>query len=319
MDVYSLKSSRLRRAGKILQLKKVNVKTGRSLLGTGKRLFKILKRVKNVPHVSTFKDLFGEEFELTLELDEQTRKFPWELAYDGEFFLFNRYDVGRVVLNPPISRYSGIDPEHRTALVVGLSYAWMPNHRQLETSEREALQVARQLKKKGYSVTILRGKEATKQEVERILSTGVSIFHFSGHGTYKAHQPEGRKGSLLLSDEELTENDLKKCFEKAKGAPFLSFLNACESAKEIYSSHLIDAFVEYGAECVIGTFWSIYDSPSTRFASRFYREAASGQTFAHALQLARWQFFDKRRFEEAATWPAFVLYGSPSTWLKRAP
>jgi CHAT domain-containing protein len=216
-------------------------------------------------------------------------------------------------------RYSGIDPEHRSALVVGLDYEWKRKDWWLETCEREALQVARQLKKKGYSVVALRGEEATKRIVERTLSKGVSIFHFSGHGAYKTRQPEGKRGSLLLADGELTEDDLKGCFEKAKGAPFLSFLNACESPKEIYSSHLLDAFVEYGAESVIGTFWSIYDYPSTQFASRFYREVASGKTFAHALQLSRWQFFHKRSFQEAATWPAFVLYGSPTTWLKRAP
>jgi hypothetical protein len=72
--------SQLRRMKKIYQLTRVDSRTRNLLVKTGKTLFKILKRVKNVPTVSKFEDLFGDEPEITLELDEQTRKFPWERA-----------------------------------------------------------------------------------------------------------------------------------------------------------------------------------------------------------------------------------------------
>lgn len=321
MDEFSERSRKLRATGKARKLQRVDTAARKSLLANARRLFKILKRDINMK-VSSFEDIFGEEFELTLVLDNNTRKFPWELANDGQGFLCTRYDVGRKIENPSPERLSGIGPEYRKALVVGLNYKWQKDSEVwLNTAEREALSVKKQLEKKGYAVKLLRskGKEATVKEVKRILSEGVSIFHFSGHGAYRMHQPIGRKGCLVLKDGDLNEKDLRECFAKAKGAPYLTFLNACQSAKEIYRSHFVDAFLDYGSEYVIGTFWPVYDQPSTRFATRFYREVISGTGVAHALQLARWQFTSKKGLQEASTWPSFVLYGSPSHGLPRAP
>jgi len=321
MDGYSGRSTKLRRMRRTKQLRRVDVKARDALLKNGRRLFNILKRRSEIK-VSRFEDLFGTGFELTLTLDDITRRFPWELAHDGEDFLCVKYDVGRKVESPFWRRQSGVEPEYRRALVIGLNYKWEKDEdRWLYTAEREALAVQKQLRKKGYAVKLLRskGKQATVEEVEKVLSEGVAIFHFSGHGAYKVHQPEGRRGALVLRDGDLTEEDLRTCFNKAKGAPYLSFLNACQSAKEIYSSHFVDAFVEFGAEYVIGTFWPVYDKPSTKFSEKFYREVTQGTSIAHALNLARWQFVRKRKFQEAATWPSFVLYGSAIHGLPRAP
>lgn len=321
MDEFSERSRKLRSAGKARKLRRIDITARKALLVNGQRLFRILKRDVSLK-VSSFKDIFGEEFELTLVLDSESRKVPWELANDGQEFLCTRYGVGRKIENPSPERLSGIGPEYRKALVVGLNYRWEEDPEAwLKTAEREALSVKRQLEKKGYTVKLLRskGKEATVKEVKRILSEGVSIFHFSGHGAYRTHQPIGRKGCLVLKDGDLNEKDLRDCFEKAKGAPYLTFLNACQSAKEIYSSQFVDAFLDYGSEYVIGTFWPVYDQPSARFATRFYREIISGTGVAHALQLARWQFTNKRGLQESSTWPSFVLYGSPSHGLPRAP
>jgi CHAT domain-containing protein len=321
MEELSERGKKLRAAGKTRKLRRIDTGARKALLANGRRLYRILKRDINM-NVSSFEGLFGQESELTLVLDSHTRKLPWELANDGQGFLCMRYDVGRKIENPFPVRESGIGPEHRKALVVGLNYRWENSTQTcLNTAEREALSVRKQLEKKGYTVRLRRskGKEATVEEVKRILSEGVSIFHFSGHGAYRTHQPTGRKGCLVLRDGDLNEKDLRECFSKAKGAPYLTFLNACQSAKEIYSSQFVDAFLDYGSEYVIGTFWPVYDQPSTRFATRFYKEVISGTGIAHALQLARWQFANKRGAQEASTWPSFVLYGSPSHGLPRAP
>jgi len=317
MDSYSLKSARFRRLNRKTQFRRVDMAARKALLRNGKRLFRILRRATRVP-VSSLRDLFGDDFSLHLTLDEQTRKFPWELAYDGQSFLCNQYDVGRRPLHDigKIERYSGSKPEHRKALVVGLSYKWLSD--EPFTSKREALQVAKQLSKKNYSSILLRDEKASCEEVMNVLSEGVSIFHFTGHGAYRKNQPRGKRGLIQLYDGNLTEDDLAECFRKAKGAPFLTFLNACQSAKEIYSSPMMDMFIELGAECTIGTLWSVYDYPSTRFSERFYSEIVNGQTIGHALQLARWSI-QKRSFTEAATWPSFVLYGNPDLRLSRAP
>jgi CHAT domain-containing protein len=250
-------------------------------------------------------------------LDDKTRKFPWELAFDGQDFLCGRYDLSRKIKEPHWERLSGSLPETNRALVIGLNYRWKKKDDWLYRPEREALSISKLLSKnKKFKVTLLRSKatkrenQATLDNVKVALSEGVSIFHFSGHGAYRSKMPNGKKGSLVLRDGDLTEDDLRDCFKKAKGAPYLSFLNACQSAKEIYSSHFVDAFVQYGAEFVVGTFWSVLDTPSTDLARRFYREITDGTSVAHALTLARNQIIRHRKTDEIATWPSFVLYGS---------
>jgi len=319
MDDCSLRSARFRRKKNSKGLKSVNKSAMNHLLRNGRSLFKILKKVKS-RSVRIFEDLFGEWLgEVISSLDEQTRRFPWELAYDGEDFLGLKYSVGRIAFNPPAERLSGLKPRTRYALVVGLNYKWLPKKKRLLTPESEALQVERRLEKLGYRSTVLRGKEACKKDVKKALSEDISVFHFSGHGCFMRNQPEGKKGRLLLSDGDLNEHEMKTCFSKAKGAPYLSFLNACQSAKEIYNSHLVDAFLDQGAENIVGTMWSVYDQPSREMAIRFYDRVVKGDTFGEALQNARWHLSISRKHEEAVTWPALVLYGTPSNILPRAP
>jgi hypothetical protein len=317
MDDWSTERSRLRKAGKKHETHRLDLTAKAALVEIGRLLFSVLRKGSEI-RAERFDDMFGKDFELTLRLDTETRRFPWELAFDGSSFLASAYDVGRIVERPNEEYLSGYGPEYRKALVVGIGYKWCDAR--LDGPEREALSVKKRLEEKGYKVALLRGSEATREAIKEKLSQGVSVFHFSGHGAYRSRLSEGQKGSLLLSDGHLTEDDLKTCFQAAGGAPHLSFLNACQSAKEIYSSHIVDAFVEYGADFVIGTLWPVYDRPSTRFSERFYKEVVTPeQSVSHSLQLARWQFFGKRSFEEATTWPSFVLYGSPREYLARAP
>jgi len=319
MDGCSRQSAKYRRERNLKKLKAIDRTAQKQLLAYGTSLFRILKKVKSRP-VKTFEDFFGEIIgDVLLNLDEQTRRFPWELAHDGDDFLCAKYSVGRIAVMPGAERIAGLPPQSRKALVVGLNYRWLPKKNRLHTPEREALQVAMRLKKLRYSPIVLRGFDACKEKIMKILSEGVGVFHFSGHGNYLRNQPEGKRGRLILRDGELNEDELRDCFAKAKGAPYLSFLNAWDSAKEIYNSHLIDAFLDYGAENVVGTMWSVYDDPAREMAVRFYDKAVRQENFGTALLTPRLHFCGSRKQVEAATWPAFVLYGSPSNILPRAP
>jgi hypothetical protein len=51
----------------------------------------------------------------------------------------------------------------------------------------------------------------------------------------------------------------------------------------------------------------------------FYDQVAKGKTIGHALQLTRWNFSNEKRNDEAAIWPAFILYGNPDVWFKHVP
>jgi CHAT domain-containing protein len=320
MDESSAKCSKYLREKDRRQAATIRKNAKRTIEKYGLSLFTALKKTQNVP-IRSFEDMFGEEYgSVTLTLDEITRRFPWELAHDGTCFLCSKYSIGRTVLmSQGAERISGFSPLNDKALVVGLNYGWLDDDYQLETPENEALQVERRLRKLGYDPIVLRRDDATIKNVKKALSEGVSVFHFSGHGNCYNNQPTGKKGRLVLRDGELTEEDLRQCFRKAKGAPYFSFLNACRSAKELYDSHLMDSFLDYGAENFVGNLWSVYDYPSRKMCVNFYDELVKGNTFGEALLYSRWLCNNSRKNVDITTWPALILYGQPNNVLPTAP
>jgi CHAT domain-containing protein len=318
MEKISCRCSKVRISGQLSKTRVANKLARRRLESTGRKLFRIISNTR--APIDNLDSLGEYGSPLTLWVDTRTRKFPWELAFDGKDFLCTEFAVGRKVLNPEYEYVPQSKPVYRDALIVGLNYDWPDcKHEELLHCELEARSVRTQLKKLGYRVHVLPGKYATVHEVEKWLKKGVSIFHFTGHGAYRTRSKKGERGVLFLADGDLTTDDLRNCFECARGAPYLSFLNACQTAKEIYSSGLVDAFVDLGAENVIGTFWSVFDEPTKIFARAFYKSIIQGNTIGYAIQTVRNTFIYYRKAEEATTWPAFVLYGDPSHTLPRAP
>lgn len=318
MDGYSVKSSKMRQCG-TKQLSSINKVAKNRLIKYGASLFSAISQVKS-KSLKSFSDLFGDESNsVILNLDKITRRYPWELAFDGQEFLCTKYSVGRAsVIKPevPPERLSGSEPLNNKALVVGLNYDWPESkYDELRTPESEALQVSKRLQKLGYKPILLRGADATVKEVSKVLSDELAIFHYTGHGNCYSNQPVGRKGRICLFDGELKEDELRLCFNKAKGAPYLSFLNACKTAKEIYDNPMIDTFLDFGCEHVVGNLWSVYDEPSRNMAVRFYDYLVEGETIGWSLTRSRWQYSQSRKGIENATWPALVLYGSPNNIL----
>ena len=316
MDEISCKCSKARRAGQLFKMRAANKLARRRLERKGRKLFSIINRAR--APIDNLDSLGEYGSPLTLWVDIRTRKFPWELAFDGEDFLCTKFAVGRKVLNPEYEYVPQSKPLYREALVVGLNYDWPDcKHEELLHCELEGRSVRTQLRKLGYRVHVLLGKYATVREVEKRLKKGVSVFHFTGHGAYRMRSRKGERGVLFLADGDLITEDLRNCFQRAGGAPYLSFLNACETAKEIYSSGLVDAFVDLGAENVIGTFWSVFEEPSKIFARSFYKSIVQGIPIGYAIKKARDALIYGKKVEEATTWPAFVFYGDPNHTLPR--
>lgn len=319
MDGMSCECSKARRAKQSVKMREKNKLARRRLEKTGRKLFRIISKATRAP-INDLGSLGEYGSNLTLQVDTRTRKFPWEFSFDGEDFLCTRFAVGRKVVNPPYEYIPQSKPVHRDALVVGLNYDWAEcKLEELNHCESEARSVRIQLEKSRYKVHFLSGENATVKAVKNLLKKGVSIFHFTGHGAYRMHSRTGEKGVLFLADGFLTAEDLRDCFESAGGAPYLSFLNACQTAKEIYSSGLVDAFVDLGAENVIGTFWSVFDEPSKVFARTFYKSIVQRESIGYAIKKGRDRLICGKKADEATTWPAFVLYGDPSRTLPSAP
>ena len=141
MEAYSHESSKHRRAKNTHKLSSVNKKAKKQLEKYGSRLFRVLKENK-LKSAKRFGDLFGEDLvEIVLNLDETTRKFPWELCFDGKDFLCTKYSVGRAVVMRNVDnleRYSGNSPLYDNALVVGLNYEDDPNEIPLENPSQRS-------------------------------------------------------------------------------------------------------------------------------------------------------------------------------------
>ncbi len=150
MDGYSCRARAYRRQKDEKKLKIVNKNAKKELQRYGKRLFKILTNIQSVK-VKTFEDMFGESLNpIVLNLDDETRRFPWELAFDGQDFLCTKYGVGRTwIVQKEVEYLSGHPPLSKKALVVGLDYKWLDKEQRLDTPSKEARQVKGRLEKLG--------------------------------------------------------------------------------------------------------------------------------------------------------------------------
>ena len=111
MERYAGRCSKARSLRNKTQLRKINAKANALLQTGGKRIFKILRNGVTTVDVKSLDDLFEGNAPLTLIVDEKTRTFPWELAYDGNKFLFE-YMIGRKIQDPPNASFdAGLEPQ----------------------------------------------------------------------------------------------------------------------------------------------------------------------------------------------------------------
>jgi len=132
------------------------------------------------------------------------------------------------------------------------------------------------------------GQEATKTAVKDALTTGYSIFHFTGHGIYDSQHPQ--KSAIALNGEEyLTLEEI--CKINLSGYQLVS-LSACETAitgnqtiTEEYVG-LVSAFLYQRVHYVISTLWTVTDDASSLLMIYFYWQLKKGKSPAVALAKA---------------------------------
>ena len=241
---------------------------------------------------------------LMLTVDRRTANIPWELAHDGQSFMFDNLQVTRRIFLQQYAWTAGVgtpaEQELKDVVVVGLNYERTVD--ELAFAETEASAVCERLRSLGYNVVgggALTGSDATHENVVRALKNrGRPLFgfHFTGHGSGK---------SLALFDSNLTISQMRECFRSA-GAPFLTFLNAC-STGQIDRSGFVEVIAAMGGNEIIASFWSIYEDAATVFADTFYDRIKKGFHIAKAMSEARNKL--RRRGSYDLTWPAFVAYG----------
>ena len=139
------------------------------------------------------------------------------------------------------------------------------------------------------------------------------ILHFAGHVYFDDTNP-GNSG-LIMSDGKLEATLLERYFEIYP--PKLVFINGCTSASgSIFGSSnffenklygLAQSFVKLGS-CYLGSYWPLFDQPSTQFALYFYHFIASGYPISEAVRRSRLLLYSQLN-GRGLTWASYTLFG----------
>jgi CHAT domain-containing protein len=261
---------------------------------------------------------------LLLQLDEGLVAVPWELLFDGERFLCQRFDVGRAVFTRQKRRTDGGRPAPRQVAKV-LVLASDPRG-DLPSVDAEANAVVRALEvRDGLGV---RHMAARSVAYVREHLKEFDVVHFAGHADYDRADPAS--SGWLLEDGKLTARDVAE-LAGGRAMPLLVFANSCQSSHE-ESWHaddpgrvfgLANAFLLAGVTFYLGTQWEVVDAQSHSFAAAFYAELARGRSIGASVRRAR-QTVIVQEGEGRLGWAGYVLYGDPSfvplpTALKKHP
>jgi class 3 adenylate cyclase/CHAT domain-containing protein len=255
--------------------------------------------------------------DLLLHTDDRLVQIPWELVFDGQEFLSQKFNMGRVVRTRQALSERETRPLHGPLRMLIIA-----NPRgDLEASHLEGAQIRDSLLANGMDVEIeILHSEITMEEAGRGIQD-FDILHFAGHARYNIEAPE--TSSWMFSDGELTSSEISSLAD-AGPLPSLVFSNACQSGyteewkvsehlgREIYG--MANAFLLSGVQHYIGTFWEIPDPTSAQFALAFYKELVKGATIGEALRQARRSIIE-RFGKEAVVWASYMLYGDPTVSL----
>jgi len=251
---------------------------------------------------------------LILNLDEKLVHIPWELLHDGQQFLSERFNMGRLVktrqaflagrsrlLGRPLKMLVLADPKGN-----------------LKGAYEEGVQIRDFMDKDMDFVNVSLRSDNVAPDFVREKLRNFDLVHFAGHADYDPENPG--QSSWQLSNGDIKAEELIKMAGTAT-MPALIFSNACQSARteawsisenfqdEIFG--LANAFILAGVKHYVGTFWEILDEPSSAFALEFYRHLLSDKTIGQAIRKAR-QALINEYGEETIVWASYLLYGDPT-------
>lgn len=252
--------------------------------------------------------------DLILSLDEKLIHIPWELLYDGNYFLCLRFNLGRVIRTReklPPCQYRSFSGKPRMLILAN------PTD-DLKSAYLEGIFIKSQFDRKRKEIKIdFKSTYIDTLYVKKNLRD-YDIVHFAGHCEQDLDNP--RNSGWVLRDGRFTIRDIYALGE-TPSLPTLVFSNACHSAEvtrnpvasdyqeEIYS--LATAFLFSGARLYIGTIRKIEDPVSLTFAREFYFCLISGRPVGECLRLSRMKLI-KEYGITAISWAGYLFYGDPN-------
>ena len=226
---------------------------------------------------------------LKIDLTDQLVHIPWELIHNGEGFLCNRFNMGRMVKTQ--QRVFGGHPRDLSSPLKAIILADPEGDLKGAYGEGTQIRDAMDENREAVNATLRTGN--IQSDFVRKKIRDYDIIHFAGHAHYDEEHPE-KSGWQLSGDAFKAEDVIKMAGSATRAMPALIFSNACQSArteKWILSNRfqdqifgLANAFLLAGVKHYVGTFWEILDEPSSYFALAFYqhlptrwRDHAGGQ------------------------------------------
>lgn len=197
----------------------------------------------------------------------------------------------------------------------------------LPGTEKEVTMISGFAKSAGANVSILKGNDATEQNVKKLISP--SILHIATHGEFNDYgtvdsylrsklvlagvddqEPFGIDDYTFYEDGYLTAYEVTQMdLTNTK----LVVLSACETGLgEVQGGEgvwgLQRAFQMAGAQTVLGSLWKVNDDATAVFMKYFYEQYYKGTKVNEAYQFAMTE--TKRVYPHPFNWGAFVLNGN---------
>lgn len=155
----------------------------------------------------------------------------------------------------------------------------------------------------------------TKHDIDVILDKPADVFHFSGHGSFKTIEQDGKdikQGLLVLAKEHNKADEIGSQMlgnMLAAGNIRLVVLGACESGErdrfQKWSSVAL-ALLRGGIPAVIAMQFSVYDDLTKFFLSKLYENLVAGLEIDEAVNKGRKAVFNED--EKVRDWGTPVLY-----------
>jgi len=251
---------------------------------------------------------------MTILVDERLVHIPWEMLYDGQQFLCQRFALGRLVQTQ--HTVHDVHQQPRKGPIRFMILADLDGS--LPAARREGADVRDFIESVTGDTRVMMRTANVDVDFVRTKIRNYDWVHFAGHVDYGGDVNPA--GGWRLSDGLFSTEDVAK-MAGTGGMPTLLFANGCQSARTSAWSvdparqhaffGLVNAFLLSGTRHYVGTSWEIPDEPGRCFALSFYRHLMAGATVGSAVAHARNHLIETYG-EAQIVWASYVLYGDPT-------
>jgi CHAT domain-containing protein len=247
-----------------------------------------------------------------------------EILYDGNEYLFNRYEFFPIVSAKDLLHRHADVPIRDIALIGSPDFStlktlYTETFEELPGAEKEVLEIIR-LVPSPVNLTSLLNADATEHSVKSLRST--SILHIATHGFFSSIEgvdPMHTSGLVLAVSDSETRSEEEDGYLTAYEASnlalqntFLVVLSACETGQGKFEDSegvwgLQRAFQVAGVRYVVMSLFKVDDDITALLMKEFYSHLFKGETVLTAFRKARSTV--RKTSDNPLHWGAFIIKG----------